>query len=76
MRVAIAEKNKVDLFVAIHINAGGGTGEEILIVGKGGRAEIAANKVLPFLISAGGWGNRGVKTQNVLVLGLCRGSDA
>jgi N-acetylmuramoyl-L-alanine amidase len=67
-RVAIAEKNKVDLFVAIHINAGGGTGEEILIVGKGGRAEIAANKVLPFLISAGGWGNRGVKTQNVLVL--------
>ena len=67
-RVAIAEKNKVDLFVAVHINASGGTGEEILIVGKGGPAQTAANKVLPFLVSAGSWPNRGVKTQNVLVL--------
>jgi len=67
-RVAIAEKNKVDLFVSVHVNAGGGTGEEILIIGRGGHAEIAANKVLPFLVSAGSWTNRGVKTQNVLVL--------
>ncbi|HZK56528.1 MAG TPA: N-acetylmuramoyl-L-alanine amidase [Desulfosporosinus sp.] len=67
-RVAIAEKNKVDLFVAVHINAGGGTGQEILIIGKGGQAEKAANRVLPFLVSAGSWANRGVKTQNVLVL--------
>jgi len=67
-RVDIAEKNKVDLFVAIHVNAGGGTGEEILVVGTGGRAEMAANKVLPFLVSAGSWANREVKTQNVLVL--------
>jgi len=67
-RVAIAEKNKVDLFVSIHINAGGGTGVEVLVVAKGGRAEVAANKVLPFLVSAGSWANRGVKTQNVLVL--------
>lgn len=35
---------------------------------RGGRAEIAANKVLPFLVSAGSWANCGVKTQNVLVL--------
>jgi len=67
-RVAIAEKNKVNLFVAVHINAGGGTGQEILVVRKGGHAESAANKVLPFLVSAGSWANRGVKTQNVLVL--------
>lgn len=67
-RVDIAEKNKVDLFLAIHVNAGGGTGEEVLVVGTGGRAEVAANKVLPFLVSAGSWANRGVKTQNVLVL--------
>jgi len=67
-RVAIAEQNKVDLFVAVHINAGGGTGVEVLVVAKGGRAEVAANKVLPFLASAGSWANRGVKTQNVLVL--------
>jgi len=67
-RVAIAEQNKVDLFVSVHINAGGGTGQEILVAGMGGRAETAARKVLPFLVSAGGWANRGVKTQNVLVL--------
>ena len=67
-RVTIAEKNNVDLFVAVHINAGGGTGQEILIPGKGGQAEKAANKVLPFLVSVGSWANRGVKMQNVLVL--------
>jgi len=67
-RVDIAEKNKVDLFVSVHINACGGNGTEILVVGKGGRAELAANKVLPYLVSAGSWANRGVKVQNVLVL--------
>lgn len=67
-RVDIAEKNKVDLFISIHVNAGGGTGEEILIIGKGGRAETAAKKVLPYLVQVGSWANRGVKVQNVLVL--------
>ena len=67
-RVAIAEKNKVDLFVSVHINAGGGTGQEILVSGMGGRAETAARKVLPYLVGVGGWQNRGVKAQNVLVL--------
>ena len=67
-RVDIAEKNKADLFISIHVNAGGGTGEEILIIGTGGRAEAAANKVLPYLVQVGGWANRGVKEQNVLVL--------
>jgi len=67
-RVDIAEKNAVDLFVAIHINAGGGTGVEVLVAGLGGRAETAANKVLPYLVQVGGWANRGVKTQNIFVL--------
>ena len=67
-RVDIAEKNKVDLFLSIHINSGGGAGEEILVTGLGGRAEIAANQVLPYLVQVGGWTNRGIKTQNVLVL--------
>jgi len=67
-RVRIAENAKVDLFVSIHINSGGGTGEEVLISGTGGRAETAAKKVLPYLVQVGGWANRGVKTQNVLVL--------
>ena len=67
-RVDIAEKNDVDLFISIHINSGGGTGEEVLVTDLGGQAEIAAKKVLPYLVQVGGWTNRGVKTQNVLVL--------
>ncbi|EGW38250.1 N-acetylmuramoyl-L-alanine amidase [Desulfosporosinus sp. OT] len=67
-RVDIAEKSKVNLFISIHVNAGGGTGEEILIIAKGARAETAANTVLPYLVQVGGWANRGVKVQNVLVL--------
>lgn len=67
-RVDIAEKNAVDLFVAIHINAGGGTGAEVLVAGLGGRAETAANQVLPYLVQVGGWSNRGVKNQNIFVL--------
>ncbi|SDH60511.1 N-acetylmuramoyl-L-alanine amidase family protein [Desulfosporosinus hippei] len=67
-RVASAESEKVDLFISIHINAGGGTGVEVLVIGTGGRAEIAAYKVLPYLVQVGEWRNRGVKTQNVMVL--------
>ncbi len=67
-RVQIAEAAQVDLFLSVHINAGGGTGVEVLISGTGGRAETAANKVLPYLVQAGGWANRGVKTQDVFVL--------
>lgn len=67
-RVKMAEEAKADLFVSMHINAGGGTGVEVLISGTGGRAETAAKKVLPYLVQVGGWANRGVKTQNVFVL--------
>lgn len=67
-RVRISDAYGSNLFVSIHINAGGGTGEEELVSAMGGNAEKAANKILPYLLSAGGWSNRGVKTQNVLVL--------
>ncbi len=67
-RVKIAEGFKADLFVSVHINAGGGTGTEVLIQGTGGQAEIVAGKVLSYLVQAGGWANRKVKTQNILVL--------
>jgi len=67
-RVKRAESAKADLFVSVHINAGGGTGVEVLIIGRGGRAEMAAKKVLPFLVQTGDWANRGVKTQNIMVL--------
>ncbi len=67
-RVRISDAYGSNLFVSIHVNAGGGTGEEELISALGGNAEKAANKILPYLLAAGGWANRGVKTQNVLVL--------
>lgn len=67
-RVSIAEQNNADLFVSVHVNSGGGTGQEILVSGAGGRAETVANMVLSYLVQVGGWANRGVKTQNVLVL--------
>lgn len=67
-RVTISDNYSADLFVSIHINAGGGTGAEVLVSAMGGRAEMAANKVLKYLVQTGGWANRGVKAQNVLVL--------
>lgn len=67
-RCDIANNAVVDLFVAIHINAGGGTGSEVWVVSTGGRAEKAANAVLARLIASCGWANRGVKTANDYVL--------
>ncbi len=68
VRVKIAEDFKADLFVSVHINAGGGTGTEVLIQGTGGQAEMVAGKVLAYLVRAGDWVNRNVKVQNVLVM--------
>jgi hypothetical protein len=67
-RCDIANNAVVDLFVAIHINAGGGTGSEVWVVSTGGRAEKAANAVLARLIASCGWANRGVKVTNDYVL--------
>lgn len=54
--------------MSIHINAGGGTGSEIEIEGAGGQAEKAANAILPYLVAACGWTDRGVKVANLQVL--------
>lgn len=67
-RVTVSNNFAADLFVAVHINAGGGTGQEILVYGFGGNAETAANKLLPYLVEAGEWTNRGIRSQNILVL--------
>jgi len=67
-RINIAENAHADLFVSIHINAGKGTGVEILVQSVGGRAEKCAKTVLPHLVNAGNWYNRGVKTKNIMVL--------
>lgn len=72
-RCDLSNAAKADLFVSIHINSGGGTGEEVLIYGTGGKAETAANKLLYYLQQVDGWANRGVKVQNVMVL---RNTDA
>jgi len=67
-RCSIANVAKADLFISIHINAGGGTGSEVYAL-PGGKAEAVAGKVLKYLISACGWANRGVKTnRNFYVL--------
>lgn len=67
-RVRISDSYGADLFVSIHINSGGGTGQEVLVSGLGGHAEIAANKVYAQINQISGWRNRGVKVQDVLVL--------
>jgi N-acetylmuramoyl-L-alanine amidase len=67
-RCFIANSAQANLFVSVHINAGGGSGTEIFIAGSGGQAERAANMVLPYLVSAGGWANRGIKVENLYVL--------
>lgn len=67
-RCRIANEANVDLFVSIHINAGGGTGSEVLIYGEGGKAEQCANIMAPLIAEAGDWTNRGVKVQNIQVL--------
>lgn len=69
-RVNIANNANADLFVSVHINAfnGTATGGEVLIAGTGGKAEIAANKVLYYLQQVTNWPNRGVKVRNIYVL--------
>ncbi|MDA8229217.1 MAG: N-acetylmuramoyl-L-alanine amidase [Desulfitobacterium hafniense] len=62
-RCDIANSFGADLFVSIHINAGGGTGSEIYAL-PGGQAVVAAQRVLDRLIYACNWANRGVKTNH------------
>lgn len=67
-RVQIAENAKAELFMSVHINAGGGTGEEILVQHFGGDAKRCADIMIPLITQVGGWYCRGVKEQNVMVL--------
>ncbi len=68
-RSAISNDFGADLFVSVHINSGGGTGEEVLISAAGSRAEQAANKVYDQINEVTGWANRGVKVAYESVLG-------
>ena len=57
-----------DLYVEIHLNAGGGRGTEVEISGFGGKAEQYANRVSSKVSSALGLPNRGVHQMNLIVL--------
>ncbi|GAB6170759.1 hypothetical protein JCM15765_02370 [Paradesulfitobacterium aromaticivorans] len=66
-RCNIANNAGVELFVSIHVNAGGGTGSEVYAL-PGGKAYVAAQLMLKNLISACQWTNRGVKFTRYYVL--------
>ncbi len=71
-RVAISNENNCDYYVSLHCNAGGGTGTEVLIYKKGGKAEQLAKKILTALTTQLPLQNRGVKEAN---LGVLRNTD-
>ena len=64
------EKEKVDLYVEIHINAGGGTGTEVLITNMVDSpiAEKYAERISASVSGALGIRNSGVKKQSFIVL--------
>lgn len=64
------EEEKVDLYVEIHINAGGGTGTEVLITNMVDSpiAEKYAERISASVSGALGIRNRGVKKQSLIVL--------
>lgn len=63
---------KADIFVSLHINAGGGTGVETLVSlnasAESKRVANIVNTELVALFTSKGMPNRGVKSQDVLVL--------
>lgn len=60
-RCDAANKASADLFLSIHVNAGGGTGTEVYAL-PGGQAEKLAGVLLSYLTQECAWANRGVKT--------------
>jgi N-acetylmuramoyl-L-alanine amidase len=64
----IANTSEVELYVEIHINAGGGTGPEVCVSGKSEVANQYAVKVSKCLANALNLTDRGVKTRSLIVL--------
>ncbi|WP_160687664.1 N-acetylmuramoyl-L-alanine amidase [Clostridium sp. C2-6-12] len=64
----IAQSLDIELYVEIHINAGGGTGPEVCVTGKSEIANQYAVKVCNALACSLNLPNRGAKTRNLIVL--------
>ncbi len=64
----ISKTTDVELYVEIHINAGGGSGPEVCVTGKSEVSNQYAAKVSNALDSALNLPNRGVKTRSLIVL--------
>jgi N-acetylmuramoyl-L-alanine amidase len=64
----IAQRQEVELYVEIHINAGGGKGPEVYVAGKSEVANQYAVKVCNALAGSLKLPNRVVKTKNLIVL--------
>jgi len=64
----IARTTDIELYVEIHINAGGGTGPEVLVTGKSEVANQYAAKISSALANTLNLPNRGVKTRSLIVL--------
>lgn len=65
-RARLANNAGCDYFISIHCNAGGGTGTETLIYGKGGKAEPLAKAVNAKIVKVFGLKDRGVKVRSDL----------
>lgn len=64
----IAKTSEIELYVEIHINAGGGSGPEVCVTGKSEAANQYAVKITNSLSSVLNLSNRGVKTRSLIVL--------
>lgn len=64
-RTAIANENKVDLFVSIHFNAGSGRGTEVYV--NSSQARRVAQKILGNIVKLG-FLNRGMREDGFYVL--------
>lgn len=67
-RVQKANKQHLDLFVSLHLNAGGGHGTETYTYAAGGTAREYAKKINSNIVKSCGFRDRGVKTANFYVL--------
>lgn len=64
----IVKATEVELYLEIHINAGGGSGPEVLVTGQSEVANQYAVKVSNALAGSLNLTNRGVKTKSLIVL--------